>query len=296
MFKKILVPLDGSEHAEMALPYAEDLMRRLSAELVLFHACGPAHRSFERMHRIYIDDVLGKVEARMNAGGGQAAGRVSVRIEDCPPTEDVCALIGRNQVDLVVMTAVGSSGISIGKSVGSVADSACRTLPIPVLLIRAKSPERPETSRELIRSILVPLDGSDLSKLALPAAESLASGLNAPITLFQMVRAAYLYGGDPVPFLDYEKLTQDEVKNVRDQMAAVEADLGSKGIGAISRVVSGADAAEEIISVAESSGIDLIVMSTHGRSGLSHLVLGSVAEKVMAKGNSPLLLVHARAG
>ncbi len=296
MFKKILVPLDGSEHAEMALLYAEDLVRRLSAELVLFHACGPAHQSFERMHRIYIDDVLGKVETRMNLGVAEPAARVSVRIENCPPSEDICALIERTQVDMVVMTSIGSSGTAIGKTLGSVADRACRTLPIPVLLIRAKSPDQPETSRELIRRILVPLDGSDLSKLALPAAASLASGLDVPVTLFQMVRAAYLYGGDPVPFLNYEKLTQDEVKTVKDQMAAIEADLGGKGIEAISRVVSGADAAEEIIRVAESSGIDLIVMSTHGRSGLSHLVLGSVAEKVMVKGKSPLLLVHARAG
>lgn len=142
----------------------------------------------------------------------------------------------------------------------------------------------------------MPLDGSDLSKLALPAAESLASGLKVPITLFQMVRSAYFYSGDPVPFLDYEKLTEEEMKNVRDRMAAFEADLGGKGIGVISRVVSGADAAEEIIRVTESSGIDLIVMSTHGRSGIAHLVLGSMAEKVLVKGKSPLLLVHARAG
>ena len=296
MFKKILVPLDGSEQAEAALPYAEELTMKLGAELVLFHACGPAHRSFERMHRIYIDDVLGKLEASMNAGNREGAARVAVRIEDCPPAEDVCVLMARNQVDLVVMTAIGSSGMAIGKKLGSVADSACRTLPIPVLLIRAKSPERQNTGSGLIKSILLPLDGSDLSKLAVPAAETLAAGLKAPITLFQMVRSAYLYGGDPVPFLDYEKLTQDEEKNVRDQMAALEADLGGRGIEVMSRVVSGADAAEEIIRAAANSGIDLIVMSTHGRSGLSHLVLGSVAEKVMAKGKSPLLLVHARAG
>jgi nucleotide-binding universal stress UspA family protein len=79
-------------------------------------------------------------------------------------------------------------------------------------------------------------------------------------------------------------------------MAALEKELKAKGLNVTNIVTSGFDAASEIIEVCKKVGIDLVVMSTHGQSGLGRWVFGSVAEKVLRHGETPLLLVHARAG
>jgi len=76
----------------------------------------------------------------------------------------------------------------------------------------------------------------------------------------------------------------------------LEQELKTKGLNVTNIVTSGSDAANEIIELCKKSGIDLVVMSTHGRSGLGRWVFGNVAEKILRHGETPLLLIHARAG
>jgi nucleotide-binding universal stress UspA family protein len=163
------------------------------------------------------------------------------------------------------------------------------------MLIRPR-PHGVEKAGQLINRILVSLDGSDLSKMALPVAEDLAARLKVPMYLFQMVRIIRSYGGEPAPFVDYVKMTEDEEKRVQGEMAALAGKLADKGLNVAWSAISGTDAASEIIRAAERVRADLVVMSTHGRSGLGHLLLGSAAEKVLREGDTPLLLVHAKAG
>jgi nucleotide-binding universal stress UspA family protein len=91
-------------------------------------------------------------------------------------------------------------------------------------------------------------------------------------------------------------LSEDEEKRVRAEMIVLEKELREKGLTVTQNVISGFDAADEIIEVGKKVGADLVVMSTHGRSGLGRWVIGSVAEKVLRHGEIPLLLVNARAG
>ena len=57
MFERILLPLDGSEVAEIALPYGRELARKLDSELILFHVCGPEHHQQEHMHKVYLNSL-----------------------------------------------------------------------------------------------------------------------------------------------------------------------------------------------------------------------------------------------
>lgn len=114
-----------------------------------------------------------------------------------------------------------------------------------------------------------------------------------------------LYGSDYVRINDrdeqvieynYAKANEAEESRVRVDLIEIERDLKEKGITSGHKITSGIDAAKEILQVSKEAGADLIVMSTHGRSGLERWLLGSVTEKVLRYGNIPLLLVNARAG
>jgi nucleotide-binding universal stress UspA family protein len=180
---------------------------------------------------------------------------------------------------------------------GNVTDHVCRTVPIPIMLIRPQDVQRIGGKKRLINRILLPLDGSDLSRLALPVGEEMAAMLKVPITLFQMARIVlpYVNAMTGAPLIDYTQRTEDEEKVVRVEITALEKKLREKGLTITHIVTSGFNAADEIIQAGRKVGADLVVMSTHGRSGLGRWALGSVAERVLRYSEIPLLLVNARA-
>lgn len=239
------------------------------------------------MHQSYIQNM-----ARTLAGDGQV--RTTTKVETGKPRESICTIVEKSDIDLIIMTTGGTSGVNI-PLLGSVADHVCRAVPIPVMLIKPQAAEQAKGKARLVNRILLPFDGSELSKQALPVAEELAAKLKVPIVLFQMVQIIYPYAAADTAFIDYTKLTKDEEERVRAEMAALEKELKGKGLDTSNVVTTGTDAASEIIEVGKKVGADLVVMSTHGRSGLSRWVFGSVAEKVLRQGEAPLLLVNARA-
>jgi nucleotide-binding universal stress UspA family protein len=96
-------------------------------------------------------------------------------------------------------------------------------------------------------------------------------------------------------FVAYSEMSDYEEKRVRDEIIVLEKKLRDKGLKVTHRVTLGLDATEEIITAGKQVGADLVVMSTHGRSGLGRWALGSTAEKVLRHGEIPLLLVNAKA-
>jgi len=292
MFERILLPLDGSELAETALPYAEELSKKLGSELVLFHVTSPEDGQHERVHRLYLDGLAANIAKRLEESGGR--GRVTVQIVNGQPLESICGIVEKSSIDLIVMTSIGATGSKVDKLLGGVADGVCRSARSPVMLIRPENAVRTASEGPAIRRMLVTLDGSELSKQALPLAEDLAGRLAIPIVLFQMAHVISPYGGEPAPFIDYTKLTDDQEKRVRAEMVDLEKKLRDEGLNAAWSATSGTDAAQEIIKVSEGSGADLVVMSTHGRGGLRRWIFGSVAEKVLRYGHANLLLVHPR--
>ena len=138
----------------------------------------------------------------------------------------------------------------------------------------------------MFRKILVPLDGSALAEAILPRVTELAKDLGAELLLLRVAIAHVFPGVDP---------TQEEVRVVREAEEYVEA-LADKlaGKGARTRTaVRYGKAAAEIIAHIAANEVDLVAMSTHGRSGLSRLVMGSVAEEVVRNAGVPVLLSRA---
>lgn len=138
----------------------------------------------------------------------------------------------------------------------------------------------------MFKKILVPLDGSKLAEGILPRVEWLAKIHDAQVTLLRVALAHTFPGMDPI---------QHQVKVVREAeeyLAKIEGDLRSVGVK-VNSVVRYGNEAQEIVDHARDRGFDLIAMSTHGRTGVSQLVLGSVANKVIHLATVPILLCRA---
>lgn len=144
----------------------------------------------------------------------------------------------------------------------------------------------------MYKKILVPLDGSELSQRALGQAEQLARAFGSEIILFQVVPFMPIYGSPELvtPLIVDEK----QRESVEKHLAKLAEGLKEKGFEVTTMVKTGQQVALEIIDFAEESGVDLIVMCTHGRSGITRWVLGSVTLKVLTRGNTPILLIRAK--
>lgn len=137
-----------------------------------------------------------------------------------------------------------------------------------------------------LKTILVPLDGSWLAELALPEAVELAARLGARLHLLRAVRAEPIHGSDPVT------AQSSAVREAEEYLAEVAGRLTAGGLAGVTTSVWYAKAAWAIVEAARCYGVDLIVMNTHGRSGLGRLVLGSVAESVIRRTTTPVLVIR----
>jgi nucleotide-binding universal stress UspA family protein len=142
----------------------------------------------------------------------------------------------------------------------------------------------------MYKKILVPLDGSELAKKALDQAEKLAKTFDAEIVLLQVVPFMPIYGSPELvtPLIVDEKQKESAERYLRN----LAEELKKRDLKVTTMVRTGQQVAVEIIDFAKESGVDLIVMCTHGRSGITRWVLGSVAHKVLTRAETPILLIH----
>jgi nucleotide-binding universal stress UspA family protein len=142
----------------------------------------------------------------------------------------------------------------------------------------------------MYRKILVPLDGSELAEKALDHAEKLAETFDAEIILFQVVPFMSVYGS---PEWVMPLIVDDKQKEAAEgYLTNLAEELKKRGLRVTAKVKTGMQVAAEIIDFAKESGVDLIVMCTHGHSGITRWVLGSVAHKVLTRAETPILLIH----
>jgi nucleotide-binding universal stress UspA family protein len=196
------------------------------------------------------------------------------------------------EADLIIMATHGRGGITRWW-MGSVAEKVISEATAPVLLVRSKHSRSAAAAGKSasIYKILAPLDGSDVGESALPYAEALADKLGATIDLIQIVSPpgtveANLLGGP-----DWRKF----IKAMRDAgenyLKSIAEKFKSKDLKIMYDVLTG-DPADKIVEYAADKGVSLIAMSTHGRTGLTRWVLGSVADKVLHGARIPVLLVR----
>jgi nucleotide-binding universal stress UspA family protein len=300
MFERILLPLDGSELAEAAIPYVRDLAGQLEAEVYLLHACPPEHQAHHRMHQIYLDSMAEnlKLWIKENYHPKQEP-KIQAAVMLGDPVMVIFNYIKQKSINMVALTSHGTSGLREW-AMGSVADKVVRRAGIPTLLIRIKKGRSVPQKKGLIQKILLPLDTSAASKIAVPYAVELAKALKANITLFSMVKTIYAYAADTSMgtnlSFDGNSIDAASKKFTDEYLQGIENEIDGAGVEVTHTSSIGLDAAQEILEMEKKIQPDLVVMATRGRSNIARWVLGSVAEKVLVEGDRPILMVKETAG
>ena len=137
--------------------------------------------------------------------------------------------------------------------------------------------------------ILVPLDGSKLAERALTQAETIAKALGAEILLTRVIENPLAAAPEAGPAVE-ETVAEETIGQARSYLDGIVSDLKGKGIQGRAVVQEGTPYSA-ILELAHNEDVDFIVMSTHGRTGLSKVVMGSVAEKVVFTTKRPVMLV-----
>ena len=306
MYSRIIVPLDGSEFSETALPYARAIAGSLTIPVELveaFDVLPPAARhrqSAEAGRRMLADaertsrDYLGRIQADLRSAGLVA---VATTLPG-PPARALVDWLVREPEALVVMSTHGRGGIARW-AIGSVADKVLHSIPNPMLLIRSSAESGP-ADNVAVKTVLVPLDGSELSEASLPHAAAVATGLGARILLLQATATADFYRRylDRSPaageLLSPEDLVQADSDEARTTLAGAARRLAQEfGFGGqvVASHLQGQNPAEAIVETAGAEPT-MVVMTTHGRSGINRLVLGSVTDRVVRHANAPVLVVR----
>ena len=256
---QILVPLDMSEAAEAALPMARLLAASMGSGLTLMAVATDCEPGGTRELFDYLEDVAAAEREQPSGPPVQT----SMRIGD--PTDAILMVERELDVDLIVMATHARGGLG-RLLLGSVADQVARASRAPVVLLRPG-----QRSREQLQTVLVPLDGTPEGALALSLAVPLARACHARIVLVHASPSS-----------------RQAAESHADGIAARLRRVGvvAEGRGAVGQPGTA------IVSTADDVDADLIVMSTHGRSGPVRAVLGSVAEDVVRRCQRPVLLVR----
>ena len=290
-----LVPLDGSGAAEAVLPWAVTLARALGLRLTLARwalakrSGGGAPDAARAAELTAARHYLTGVALDLKESGVTAETRAEPldgKVED-----DIVATAEALDVALIALATHGHTGPRRWL-MGSVADAVVRTTARPVLVVRADPAVNMRAAHTLTRMV-VTLDGSELAELALGQAVSLAQQTGATLDLVRVTPSiamlAMAAGEGYFPVELENDLEESATSYLRDVMGRLP-----DGVAANAVVLRG-PAADEILDYAEEHDVNLIIMSTHGRSGVVRWALGSIADKVLRAGNRPLLLLRAPA-
>lgn len=316
---KILVPTDFSEGATSACDFATVLAQQFQSKIDLFHVVPSLKYIAESiknlglpfdMDRDLYPQMVKQAKEMMEEHFNKCIdkehrGQAQV-VVDRKPFEDIIRKAVEDQCDLIVMGARGRHDDGI-LNWGSVTAKVVRHSPVPVLTIPTG------IGREGVNKILYPTDLSPRSLSGLAMTAEMAAIMRAEITIFHVMEAydsGTAENGSKKGKTRLEKMDEHILKSIElmfnsgnDSHITVErvkfklydhllVDLGGKKytVRFMTRVVKGVSAHYEIIEYAGSEHFDLIVMGTHGRSGLKYLFLGSTSEKVAQHARIPVLI------
>ena len=305
MIRSILVPLDGSAFGEHALPLAMTMARRMEASLNLIHVHSLLDATYAELQvfdntldqelrakeREYLHAIQKQVQDRLSVP-------VTIRNVDGEISTVVCEQADSLRANWVVMTTHGRG--PMGRFwLGSVTDDLVRTLPIPLILVHPHDQPTDLAKEEAIEHVLITLDGTPLAEHILEPAITLGKAMNADFTLLRVVSPVYpvtlpaepaIIGGAAMDIMERVETLHVELRKDADRyLDTIAQRLRAEGLQVHTRVVIEEQPDVAILDNAKPP-IDMIAIETHGRGGLSRLLMGSVTDKVIRASKLPILV------
>ena len=295
----MLVTLDGSAVAEQVVPYVRILADGLKVPVEVLGVVDAEELASQisKEKRPYLDAMLVDSVRRSEEylkGIAQTFPRasVSVAVEKGRAAEVIIARAAADKDTLVTMATHGRSGINRWL-LGSVAEKVLRGSVNPLLLVRAKAEAKAEGELSL-KSIVVPLDGSEVAESVLPTVLEMAKKLNIEIVLFRAFTVPYsVFGGVRQHFAIVDELLGGIKAEAHDYLKKKTEELKKQGANKVSYVLEQGTSADQIISLGRKTPDNLIAMWTHGWSGAKGWVLGSITETVVRHSGDPVLVMRA---
>jgi nucleotide-binding universal stress UspA family protein len=301
--RTMLVAVDFSDASFRALDFALALARRFGAtvHLVYVYEGKPQFSSMVNTPELFSDPAVELFSDRGIAGRlkDQVQRRFSIDLprQDChfrtgQPSTEICATAHKLSADLVVIATHGRTGLK-HLTLGSTAEKTVRHAPCPVLVAReaTRGPIRTTAEGIVLEKILVPVDFSECAKEGAKYATVFATRVGADLLLMNVTHAADYTASDPtiVP-PEWSQLVETARLAAEDELEEMANFLPLVGISAETEVAVGTPI-EELIERTARPDVDMVITSTHGYTGLRHVLLGSTAEQLVRLAHCPVLVV-----
>jgi nucleotide-binding universal stress UspA family protein len=318
MFERILVPLDSSKASERAIPVAAHIARATGGTIVFVEVVLPPAQFGTSTTERTIEPKPSAFLRREEAASSYLTGMLETYASELPginteldlaagaAAPEIYQAARLEAVDLIVLCSHAETGLKRWVF-GSIAQEAVRHSPVPVLVLNEHGAIPPMLDSSHPLRVLVPLDGSTLAESAILPAAYLVAMLSAPLQnelhLLRVVDLPSAYGRMKsqahISDLVHEEARKESEEYVKSVTERTTLGLAGLNLQVTSSVLDSADVAGTIAQeaarvrdVATSTGYDLIAMATHGRSGVLHVLMGSVTEHVLGNTKLPLFIVR----
>jgi nucleotide-binding universal stress UspA family protein len=294
--ERVYYPVDFSETVEVGLSLARSIATEYGAELLLHHVLNFPYPQMDRITpsfdlETYYRDMETEATASMEAMVTEETRRYAptrVLVTRGTPATEILDTARAENVDLIVIPTHGRKGLQ-HVLFGSTAEKVLRLAPVPVLTVHPGQPPQPFRPDRIV----VATDFSPSADLALAEALALAKRYDARLTV---VHVATFWDSDPAnPAWRFPALPEDHRQTILDvasERLARQARRADLQID--TRLLRGIDPASQIVREAtDEIDADLLVIGTHGHTGLAHVLLGSVAERIVRTAEIPVLTIRA---
>ena len=288
---KILCPIDFSAGSQQAMRTAIRLANDADAELVLAHAWYLPTTAYSDMYQLspeIIQQMTAEAERNLDDMTREAtklgAKRMASKLLSGNPWQMIVEVLEQDRAfDLVVMSSHGRTGIP-RILLGSVAQNVVRHAPCSVMVVPPGNEPKP------FSHVLCPIDFSESSRHAIDLA---AAHARSGITLLHVIEIPVAFSGElPIP-----EFAQGLDKVAAKLLEDWALDLRSKvKVPVVTRTRIGSPGTQTLAALDDASTFDLVIMGSHGRTGIRRVLLGSVAEKVVRHAPCPVLVVREREG
>lgn len=322
MFKKILVPLDGSEHSRKIVGWATGLAGALEAELILLSVIDPeeieileatTHPVQEtseggtvtreiRTPSDVIDAAISQAEhdLQLEADRIRSTGVVSkISVGAGSPAEVIVSEAHAREVDLIAMATRRESALARGV-LGSVTDRVLHSTSTPIFTLYPGEVHDFDDTSGGPHRVIVPLDGSSLSETAVQPAIEIARASKAELVFMEVLRLPFF--GVGVAGIEYgagdyagDFGIDQQKKEISTYLNGFVEDAKAAGLDASASIRTGSPS-QQIVEEASESDNSIVVMGSHGSGGLKRWVVGSVADKVIRSAGRPVLVIPPKTG